>query len=89
MRWSRYSGERIVRPGWRTSISLPATLRFGPISRRYGCVWEDGSVHRGYYERAVTGQLLDIAVGPFASLAEAKVAVSAALEAEYPSRFRP
>jgi hypothetical protein len=87
MRWSRYAGDRISRPGWRASLLVPSEWR-GALSRRvYGCVWEEKGEFRGYFERERPGEVEDAELGPFASFAEAKRAVEAALRAEYPNHY--
>ena len=87
MKWKRYSGDRIVREGWRTSVPLPPEWG-GHLSRRaYGCVWENDSAFLGYFERERPGEVEDVEIGPFSSLAEAKRAVEAALRAEYPNHY--
>ena len=84
MRWNRYSGSRISRPGWRTSLELPATERFGPTTRRYGCVWYDGSKFFAYYEVSRPGEIEDIGIGPFVTEQEARAEVEGCLNRQYP-----
>ncbi len=88
MRWTRYSGKRISKAGWRTSVELPATQPYGPTSRRYGCVWEDSEGFRGYYEVERPGEIEDIEVGPFTLESEARKAVEMSLEMTYPAALK-
>lgn len=82
MRWTKYNGARIPSSGHRTSIELAPTIRFGPTTRRYGCVWREGEMFAAYVEDLRPGQIEDRDLGKFASSAEARRAVEQALEAK-------
>ena len=88
VRWSRYSGMRIYKDGWRTSVELPASQPFGPTTRRYGCVWEEPNGFHGYYEVEGAGELEDIEVGPFQSESEARRTVEQLLKQTYPNSLK-
>jgi len=85
LRWRPYSGTRISVAGLRTSIELPPTQPYGPPTKRYGCVWENGNKYFGYYEVEHPGEIEDVVLGPFHSLEEVKTRVESALFAQYPS----
>ena len=72
MKWRRYSGARICREGWRTSVEIPPTQPYGPTTRRYGCVWNADDGFRGYYEIHHPGEVEDVEVGPYRSVEEAR-----------------
>jgi hypothetical protein len=50
-------------------------------------VWENGSDFIAYFERERPGEVEDVELGPFESLAAAKRAVEASLRAEYPTHY--
>ena len=86
MRWRRYHGYRIDKPGMRTLLEDPrAYEQFWP-DKYYGCVWEQDGQFHGYYEVPEPGQLDDAAVGPFSTEAEARRAVEAGLLASRSER---
>jgi hypothetical protein len=87
MNWNRYYGDRIVRPGWRTSFLIPSEWANCLSHRVYGCAWEDSAEFRGYFETERAGEVVDVEVGPFATLAETKRAIESALSAEYPTHY--
>lgn len=84
MRWTKYSGIRIARPGHRTHIELAPTIRFGPTRLVYGCVWPDGESFGAYVERERPGEIEDVELGRFTTEKAARKAVEAALTKLYP-----
>lgn len=68
----KYAGERIVNSGWRVSVDVPPAYGSYVSTRRNGCVWTDDDGFRRYYELEVPGHIMDIEVGAFETLAEAK-----------------
>jgi hypothetical protein len=83
-RWVKYSGTRIVSAGWRTSIELPPTQPSGPTTRRYGCVWANGTHFYGYFEVTRPGEIEDVELGPFESEQQARREVETGLQMQYP-----
>jgi hypothetical protein len=86
-RWSKYAGDRIVHAGWRVSLEIPPEYGSYLSTRRYGYVWIDGDVFRGYYEAEEPGSIVDVDVGPFNTLAEAKRTVLEQLKIRYPQSY--
>ena len=79
VRWTRYSGDRIVSPGHRMFVESAPTIRFGQASRVYGYVWPDGDCFRAYYETQHPGEIVDMDLGSFQTVFEARRSVETAL----------
>jgi hypothetical protein len=87
MRWTKYDGIRIARPGHRTHIELGSTIRFGPTRLVYGYVWTDGDSFSAYVERERPGEIEDVELGRFTTERAARKAVEAALTSFYPEHL--
>lgn len=79
MRWRAYNGDRIPRPGLRTTVRYLNKQRLGPPIQLHGCVWPSGLGWEAYYERREAGQLVDVMLGRFDDLRGAQRAVADAL----------
>lgn len=87
MRWRPYIGWRIKRPGYRMFVEDPPTLRFGPFTKRYGCVWPEGDGYGAYYEEPRPREIEDVELGPFRTAREARRAVEGSLGRGHASAF--
>jgi hypothetical protein len=81
VKWTRYDGERIATAGHRMFVERGPTIRFGPVARVYGYVWPQEARFRAYYETEGKGETIDVDLGSFANVADARLAVEVALRA--------